>query len=84
MRLFPLSDAYSVRFIPALPPLDQRAQPYFVSERTPHHRDLGDNVFVCIVSPWIPDGNIIQYTQMNPSADRLLLVRARQLKARRG
>jgi hypothetical protein len=33
-----------------------------------------------IVSPWMPDGNIIQYTQINPSANRLMLVRTRQLK----
>ena len=31
---------------------------------------------VCIMSPWMPDGNITQYTQMNPGADRLILVRA--------
>jgi len=30
----------------------------------------------CIMSPWMPDGNITQYTQMNPGADRLKLVRA--------
>jgi len=29
-----------------------------------------------IMSPWMPDGNITQYTQMNPGADRLILVRA--------
>jgi len=29
----------------------------------------------CIVSPWMSDGNIIQYTQANPGADRLVLVR---------
>jgi hypothetical protein len=28
----------------------------------------------CIVSPWMPDGNIIQYTEMNPGANRLALV----------
>ena len=28
----------------------------------------------CIMSPWMPDGNIIQYTKMNPGANRLLLV----------
>ena len=33
-----------------------------------------------IVSPWMPDGNITQYTQMNPDADRLMLVRAHQLR----
>jgi len=30
----------------------------------------------CIMSPWMPDGNITQYTQTNPGADRLTLVRA--------
>ena len=33
---------------------------------------------LCIVSPWMPNGNILQYTQMNPSANRLTLVRARR------
>ena len=28
----------------------------------------------CIMSPWMPDGNITQYTQMNPDAERLPLV----------
>ena len=28
----------------------------------------------CIMSPWMPDGNISQYTQMNPDANRLMLV----------
>ena len=47
--------------------------------------EISETIFpFCIVSPWMLDGNIVQYTQMNPSADRLLLVRARQLKARRG
>jgi hypothetical protein len=36
----------------------------------------------CIMSPWMPDGNITQYTQMNPSADRLMLVRPHQLEPR--
>jgi len=31
---------------------------------------------VCIMSPWMPDGNITQYTQSNPGADRLVLVRS--------
>jgi len=31
---------------------------------------------VCIMSPWMPDGNIAQYTKANPGADRLMLVRA--------
>jgi len=30
----------------------------------------------CIMSPWTPDGNITQYIQMNPGANRLMLVRA--------
>lgn len=30
---------------------------------------------LCIVTPWMPDGNIAEYIQMNPSADRLMLVR---------
>jgi len=29
-----------------------------------------------IMSPWMPDGNITQYTKMNPGVDRLMLVRA--------
>jgi hypothetical protein len=35
-----------------------------------------------IMSPWMPDGNITQYTQTNPSANRLMLVRTYQLEAR--
>ena len=34
----------------------------------------------CIMSPWMPRGNIIQYTKMNPDADRLVLVCPYQLK----
>ena len=30
---------------------------------------------VCIMSPWMPDGNITQYTKANPGVDRLVLVR---------
>ena len=30
---------------------------------------------LCIMSPWMPDGNITQYTQTNPGADPLILVR---------
>ena len=33
---------------------------------------------VCIMCPWMPDGNITQYTQTNPGADRLMLVCARR------
>ena len=29
---------------------------------------------LCIMSPWMPNGNITQYTQVNPDADRLVLV----------
>ena len=39
---------------------------------------------LCIMSPWMPDGNIIQYTKANPGANRLMLVRARQLEYRSG
>ena len=35
---------------------------------------------LCIVSPWMANGNIIQYIKMNSGANRLLLVRAHQLK----
>jgi hypothetical protein len=28
----------------------------------------------CIMSPWMPDGNIIQYTKMNPDVNQLILV----------
>ncbi|KAF9649121.1 kinase-like protein [Thelephora ganbajun] len=28
---------------------------------------------LCIMSPWMPDGNILRYTQKNPSANRLIL-----------
>jgi serine/threonine protein kinase len=34
----------------------------------------------CIVSPWMPDGNITQYIKTNPSADRLMLVRSYQFE----
>jgi hypothetical protein len=37
-----------------------------------------------IVNPWMPDGNIIQYTQMNPGVDRLMLVCVHPLEAQRG
>jgi len=30
----------------------------------------------CIMTPWTPDGNITQYIQKNPGANRLMLVRA--------
>jgi len=31
---------------------------------------------LCVVSPWMPDGNITTYTQANPGTNRLMLVRA--------
>jgi len=31
-----------------------------------------------IIAPWMPHGNIIQHTQTNPGANRLMLVRVRQ------
>jgi hypothetical protein len=34
----------------------------------------------CFMSPWMPDGNVTQYTQMNPSANRLMLVLSHQLE----
>ena len=47
--------------------------------------DVSETMFpFCIVSPWMPNGNIIQHAKMNSDADRLLLVRARQLESRRG
>ena len=33
---------------------------------------------LCIMSPWMPDGNIAQYTHVNTGANRLMLVRAHQ------
>jgi hypothetical protein len=36
----------------------------------------------CIMSPWMPGGNITQYTKINPDADRLMLVRPHQLEDR--
>ena len=38
---------------------------------------------LCIVSPWMPDGNIVQYTEMNPDTDRMMLVRVRPPEDRR-
>ena len=32
------------------------------------------------MSPWMPDGNIVQYTKMNPDVNRLMLVRSINLK----
>jgi len=33
---------------------------------------------LCIVSPWMPDGNIMQYVRKHDDANRLMLVRVRQ------
>ena len=38
-------------------------------------RVSGEPYPFCIMSPWMPDGNITQYTQGNPGVDRLVLVR---------
>jgi hypothetical protein len=34
----------------------------------------------CVMSPWMPGGNIIQYTKANPGADRLTLVCVHRLE----
>ena len=40
--------------------------------------DVSEILFpFCIMSPWMPDGNITQYVQVNPGTNRLVLVRAR-------
>ena len=36
---------------------------------------------VCIMSPWMPDGNITQYTEVNPLANRPMLVGARRWRS---
>lgn len=36
-----------------------------------------------IISPWMSNGNIIQYIQMNPGVNRLMLVRAHRSGDRR-
>jgi serine/threonine protein kinase len=42
--------------------------------------DVSETLFpFCIMSPWMPDGNIRQYLQANPNANRLTLVRVNQL-----
>jgi hypothetical protein len=43
----------------------------------------GTPYLTCIMSPWMPDGNITQYTQINPGVNRLMLVRAHQPEARK-
>lgn len=36
---------------------------------------ISENLFpFCIMSPWMPGGNIIQYIERNPSANRLMLL----------
>jgi hypothetical protein len=35
---------------------------------------------LCIMSPWMPDGNVMQYIRVNPSANRLTLVCVYQLE----
>lgn len=38
--------------------------------------EISETTFpLCIMSPWMPNGNIAQYIQKNQSADRLTLVR---------
>jgi len=38
--------------------------------------EISETLFpLCIMSPWMPDGNIVQYTQKNQNADRLMLAR---------
>ena len=45
--------------------------------------DVSETLFpFCIMSPWMSNGNIAQYTQTNPGANRLTLVCAHQLEAR--
>ena len=40
--------------------------------------EISEKLFpLCIVTPWMSNGNIAQYTQTNPEANRLTLVRAR-------
>ena len=39
-------------------------------------RVSGTEFPVYLMSPWMPNGNITQYTQANPGVDHLLLVRA--------
>lgn len=52
------------------------------SKHNPHPNvlpiiEVSETLFpFCIMAPWMPDGNITQYTQANPSTDRLMLARA--------
>jgi hypothetical protein len=58
-----------------------------VRESIPHPNvlpiiDVSETQFpFCFVSPWMPDGNITQYTQTNLGTNRLMLVRTHQLEA---
>jgi hypothetical protein len=37
--------------------------------------DVSETLFpFCVMSPWMPDGNITQYTRVNPDTNRLMLV----------
>jgi hypothetical protein len=36
---------------------------------------------LCIMSPWMLDGNIIQYTHANPGNNRLMLARTHQCES---
>lgn len=50
-----------------------------------HVIDVSDSLFpFCVMTPWMPDGNIIMYTQANPNANRLLLVGAHWTEYGRG
>ena len=41
--------------------------------------EVSETLFpLCIMSPWMPDGNIMQYTHKNRDANRLMLVRIHQ------
>ena len=58
-------------------------------KRNPHPNVLptigvSETLFpLCIMTPWMPDGNITQYTQTNPGANRLTLVRVHRLEDQR-
>ena len=39
---------------------------------------------LCVMTPWMPDGNVVQYIQINPHTDRLVLVRVHRPEDRRG
>ena len=43
--------------------------------------EVSETLFpLCIMTPWMAGGNIIQYTRVNPGANRLMLVLAHQLR----